>query len=264
VGALCGVFGLLLLILLKKSPEPVVEPSAIPAAEARTIDSEADPLATADDSAIVPEAVPEIASGDDQPVAEEVANAGACAEVAKQFPDVHVTYANDEINDDRCALTLQFLGPTVPVLPNLAGYEIPNVPRSPRVGLFEEADNPEWSRAMESRILQEIPTLLDFPLITVHAVCRSETCGLLFAYTNDVYAGGRRNEFARRLAETLGFSGYVSGESQPPRRGSSFTYMYLGDWNMTSAEIDGPPRSLPTRFEDITGNVPAQSGEGSP
>ena len=76
------------------------------------------------------------------------------------------------------------LAPMVPALPGLSGFEARDlgdfVAVNPRARLFEEADTPEWSRAMEGRIYEEIGTLTDSPITTLHAVCRTSTCGLVF------------------------------------------------------------------------------------
>jgi hypothetical protein len=264
LGALCGAFGLLVLISVQGPSDAGAdrsgETSTEVSAEAQSPDPESDPVATPE----APSIVPEISPGNDQVVAGKNTNAESCAEVTTRFPSLRVHYPDGEVDEDRCARTLQILGPPVPALPGLGGFEIRNLPFSPRTLLFEESDNPEWSRAMEGRILGEISTLLDFPILMVHAVCRSATCGVLFANTAASYSGGRRNLFAQELAEALDFTAYTSGESRPRGGGAAFTVIYLGAWSTLSEDITGPPRRLPTTFEDIGSDTATELDQRSP
>lgn len=142
-----------------------------------------------------------------------------------------------EAEADRCATLLRMLFESrVSAIPGFTGFDVRDMgDRSPRALLAAEADRPEWSRPMEGAILQEFTSLLDFPITTLHAVCRSSTCGLLFAYRTADHHGGNYNSYAERLADKLGFSGYHGGHSSG-FDGNGFTYIYLGDWNTQRTE----------------------------
>lgn len=164
----------------------------------------------------------------------EEQGSASCAEAER----LGIAFARSVVLDEgTCALALRvFTGARVPVLPGFAGFEIPDLGDGhPGARLFNESDNPDWARSMEGRILGESARAIDFPLITLHAVCRSSTCGVLFVYTNDAYHGGSYNYYARQLADALGFSGFHAGSSRT-RNGIGFMYAYLGDWNTPRLE----------------------------
>ena len=169
-----------------------------------------------------------------------------CVELARALqrePNVFLGLNDDRTPDDsECGIRLQMaLAPMAPALPGLPGFEVRDlgslVVVNPRARLFEEADTPDWSRAMEGRIYDEIGTLIDFPIPTLHAVCRTSTCGLVFVFSNGEQKGRNYHHYAQELADALGFSGYYVGVSTPPS-GMWHMTIYLGDW-------ETPRRDLP-------------------
>lgn len=182
-----------------------------------------------------PAALPEGPPADTQTQSStEEQDASSCAEAAR----LGIAFAPRAVPDEEiCARSLRiFRGQRVPVLPEFAGFEIPDFGDSrPRARLFTERDNPDWSRTMEGRILSESAKVIDFPLLTLHTVCRSSTCGVLFVYTNAAYHGGSYNYYAQQLADALGFSGFHAGSSRR-QDGIGFMFVYLGDWSTARPE----------------------------
>jgi hypothetical protein len=194
-------------------------------------------------------------------VADEIPE--SCTELDRrleQAPNMSVGFAEGrEADEDACGVMVQMIwGEMVRAMPGLAGFNVRDpgdfVVLNPRGQLFAEADTPEWSRPMESRIYREIDELLDFPINTLHAVCRTSTCGLLFAYSSADHSGANYNYYARELADTLGFSGYYGGVSMP-RNGIWFMRIYLGDWETRRPETDVPSRTLPRSFDEAREQV---------
>jgi hypothetical protein len=138
----------------------------------------------------------------------------------------------DLITEEMCAFALRVMRSDRELaLPGFPGFYMPPMPvdRHPRATLFEEPDNPQWSRPMESRILSESAAIIDFPIYTLHAVCRTSICGVIYVYDNAAWHGGTYNRYAEQLADELGFAGFHAGVSMNPR-GSSFMIIYMGDW----------------------------------
>jgi hypothetical protein len=151
-------------------------------------------------------------------------------------------------------------GSRVPALPGLAGFEVRDFgDLSPRARLFEESDNPGWSRSMEGRIYGEVAALIDFPLVTLHAVCRTSTCGILFAFPNSDQSGSNYNYYAQKLADALGFSGYYGGVSMP-RTGIWYTTIYLGEWETRRPDPEAAVRAFPLSFEQALSEVGQDAG----
>ena len=183
------------------------------------------------------EATPEVPAPQDRPVADVDAIPDSCAEMSRMLalrPTLSVGFAEGRDDERGCAMALRFLSDQrVPALPGLAGFEVSDMggldTLDPRGLLFDETDNSEWSRPMEGLIYNEIGDLLDFPVVTLQAVCKSSTCGFLFAYSNSDHHGGNYNYYAQKLADSLGFTGFHAGHSSP-RSGIGFTYIYLGAW----------------------------------
>ncbi len=169
---------------------------------------------------------------------------------------------NVEIDEQACGIAVRMMTRArMPALPNLPGFEIPdpfedNLARR----LANEPDDPAWARTMEGRALEEVANLLDFPVTSLHAVCRSTMCGVLFTYSTASHTGGNRNRLAQRLADALGFSGYQAGETL--RGPTDFTYIYLGNWD-TRRSVDPPP-AMPTTFEEIRDTFATGSDQTSP
>lgn len=180
-----------------------------------------------------PQAMPEAATAESRliepPPADAISDPEPCSELLR----LGIVLSPDEEYDTAaCTRTLLFVSRgRVPALPGLAGFEVRDTgEQSPRKMLFDEPDNPDWARLMEGRVLQEIAELIDFPLTTLHAVCRSSTCGLLFVYDNANYHGGSYNYYAEELADKLGFNGFHGGHTRAPD-GTGFTFIYLGAWS---------------------------------
>lgn len=148
-----------------------------------------------------------------------------------------IVFATTDLDEAACAQAVKMaFGPRVPVLPGIAGFDIPDRGASgPRERLFAETDNPPWSRAMEVQLYDVSARIIDFPLMTLYAVCRSETCGVLFAYTNTQARGDRYNYYAQGFADQLGFRGFYGGHARG-RDGAGFMYVYLGDWSRPRLE----------------------------
>ena len=215
-------------------------------------------------SSALPADIPEDLDGSGHDVVDPQANTDSCAELYRraQSSNMRFGFADGREDEAGCAKALSIMfGPRVPAIPGLAGFEIRDFgDGSRRTILANESDNPEWSRPMEGAILSEIAALLDFPVTTLHAACRSSTCGLLFAYRVADHHGGNYNYFAQQLADELGFSGFHAGHSRG-MDGNGFTIIYLGAWDTPRPE-DGSYRSPPASFEELAdaneANTPAQ------
>jgi hypothetical protein len=77
--------------------------------------------------------------------------------------------------------------PRISALPGVAGFEIQECPQSRCVSdwLADEADDPAWSRPMESKILEELAAHSRDGLSQVFVTCRRETCGILLPRAAD-------------------------------------------------------------------------------
>jgi hypothetical protein len=250
LGALCGVIAIWVLLRVL-TPSELQRSESV---ETQFVETPR-PLSIPEQQLlVVPESSPtesKLASAEGLEVEDEAITTDACAELA-QFPNLTVNLAPEkDVDNDRCARLLAFQKPQVPALPGLSGFEVRDFPFSPRTLLIEEQDRPEWSREMEGRIFAEIDRLLDFPIPVVHVVCKSATCGLLFTYDTRSYSGGRRIEWAKLLADTLGFTGYESGEAAIRATSMQFTYIYLGAWDTPRTDSDTPAHNLLTSFEEI-------------
>ena len=172
-----------------------------------------------------------------------------CAELSQKLeenPGASIAFFNNDDGDEAesnraCGLALQlFRRDGVPALPGIAGFEVRDfgdfVRLNPRKRLFDESDDPEWSRPTENRIYNELQRLVDFPVVTLHVVCRSSTCGLVYSFPSSNLRGDNYNYYAEQLADALGFSGFHGGVTKP-LNGIWYTYIYLGDWATKREEI---------------------------
>lgn len=232
------ILGALIAVLLawRSEPERLEQalPEEMPRADEETLRADTaqsrGPAAIGGDAPAPPVGAPplEEPSGN-----EEQAGAEPCKQMAQLAATSlgEIGFApNVEVNEG-CAMMVRLLSDaSMPALPDLYGFDIPDFSeRQPAKRLANEPDNPAWARAMEGRILDEMQFLLELPVFTVHAVCRSSMCGVLFAYTNDAHHGGNYNYYAEELADRLGFSGYHGGHTRR-RDGTGFTSIYLGNW----------------------------------
>ncbi len=221
--------------------------------------------ASARDTAEATEAPVEIFSVGDEPETTSESASESCSEMSRLMAGSRRTITfgpNVELDEQACGIAIRVITRArMPALPDLPGFEIPdpfedNLARR----LANEPDNPSWARVMEGRALEEVANLLDFPVTSLHAVCRSTMCGVLFTYSTASHTGGNRNQLAQRLADALRFSGYQAGETLSGT--IDFTYIYLGNWD-TKRPVDPPP-AMPTTFEEIRDAFATGSDQTSP
>jgi hypothetical protein len=178
----------------------------------------------------------------------------SCDELSRftETTGVRVGFAEGvEVDEAACERMLRFsTGAMMPALPGLAGFEVRDiVDSSPSHRLANEADDPSWARGMEGQVLNTIASLIDFPVTTIHAVCRTTTCGLVFAYRSSEHSERNYNFFAQQLADELGFTGYHGGVNMP-RSGNWYMTIYLGDWETRRPDSENPARTVPASFEE--------------
>lgn len=150
----------------------------------------------------------------------------------------------------------------MPALPGLAGFDVPDIfDTSPAHQLADEPDDPSWARGMEGQVLSTIASLIDFPVNSMHAVCRTKTCGLVLSYRSSDHSISNYNYYAQELADELGFSGFHAGVTMP-RSGNAYMSIYVGDWQTSRPDSESPAPTVPSTFEEALDELQsAQSTE---
>jgi hypothetical protein len=119
--------------------------------------------------------------------------------------------------------------PRIAALPGIGGFDVQTCllaiagrpcDLSAAQILAEEADDPSWSRTMESRIISETSRLYPAEITQLYTVCRSTICGVVigsavrnpFSSSGIGPAGGSdvRDAIGDALAEALGMEFYSS------------------------------------------------------
>lgn len=98
--------------------------------------------------------------------------------------------------------------PTVPALPDLAGYEIQVCPSSRLClsdMLADEPDDPGWARFMESELYREVTTLSNGSITHAQVVCREKTCGILLPDSSSRMTLPQLMQLGSQLRDKLGF-----------------------------------------------------------